>query len=158
MSKYQELCSEYHEALDRFNQYTECCYMFADEFFNALKNYFKYPADSVKFYAPQEELDLANGCSLRDAMLHNPDGFFTVYFSLTLKDAAAEDVVFAAARIKKLVTGFRVKIGMSRQEFEITKSEDMIPAFDYIYDGIKNYYQKDEFIKKSNSNPIGFAV
>lgn len=157
MSKYESLCAEYHAALTRFNQYADDCYDFAEEFFAALREYFGCPKESIKFYAPQDELDTTQGCSLRDAMFHNPDGFYTVYFSLTLKIPAAQDIVLAAVRIKKSDPHFMIKVGMNRKEFEVASKPDMIQAFDYIFTGIKGYYQKDGFIKSSTS-PIGFAV
>lgn len=157
MSKYESLCAEYHAALSRFNQYADDCYHFAEEFFAALREYFDCPEDAVRFYAPQDELDTTQGCPLRDAMFHNPDGFYTAYFSLTLKLPAAQDTVLAAVRIKKIDNRFTIKIGMSRKEFEVAEKPDMIQAFDYIFTGVKAYYQKDGFIK-SSASPIGFAV
>lgn len=157
MSRYQELCAEYLEALTRFNQYTDDCCSFAEEFFATLQNHFECPADSVRFYAPQEELDTLKNCTLHKAMLHNSDGFYAIYFSLTLKETTSEDTVLIVLRVKKLDHCFRVKIGMNRKEFEISTKEDLPAIFDYIYDGIKNYYQKDGFIK-STASPIGFAI
>lgn len=157
MSKYDDLCAEYQQASARFNQYADYCYTFADEFFTGLKEYLDCPDDTIKFYAPQDMLDIKQGCDLKKALLHSPDGYYSLCFSLTLKNSGEQDVVLAALRIKKASDYFLVKVGLSRKEFEISAKEDFIPAFDYIYDSIKNYYQRDGFIK-STSNPIGFAV
>lgn len=157
MSKYSDLCTEYQQALARFNQYTEHCYIFAQEFFSGLKEYLECPDDAISFFAPTDELSISQGCSLKEAMLHNPDGYYSVYFSLTLKDRAAEDVVLVALRIKKAGTHFVARIGLSRKEFEIASKEDLLPAFNYIFNGIISYYQKDGFIKTTPSQ-IGFAI
>lgn len=157
MSKYDDLCTEYQLASARFDQYADNCYTFADDFFSGLKEYFDCPDDAITFYAPKDMLDINQGCDLKAALLHNPDGYYALYFSVTLKTSATQDIVLAALRIKQAANCFLVKVGLSRKEFEIKTKEDLIPAFDYIFDSIKSYYQKDGFIK-STAAPIGFAV
>lgn len=157
MSKYNDLCTLSQAALNRYNQYTTDCYEFAGRFFSGLNEYFDSPEDAIKFYSPEEMPDLAKICPLRDAMLHRPDGSFEMLFSLTLKLSSSDDTILAAIRIKMSANCFIVCIGMSRREFEIHSKEDLICAYDYIFNAIKSYYDRDGFIKTA-SNPIGFAV
>lgn len=157
MAKYDDLCTMSQDAINRYNQYTTDCYEFAGYFFSGLNEYLNCPEDTIKFYQLQEPLDINRQCLLRDAMSHSPDGFFEIYFSLTLKQPDLEDTILIAMRIKKNADCFIVRIGMSRQEFEIRGKEDSARAYDYIFDAIKTYYERDGFIKTA-STPIGFAV
>lgn len=157
MAKYNDLCSMSQAALDRYNQYTTDCYEFAASFFSGLKDYLDCPDDAISFYLPEEPLSLTKLCALRDAMFHSPDGSCEIYFSLTLKQAALNDTILIAAKFKKRVDHFIIRIGMSRREFEIHSKEDITSACDYIFDAIKAYYERDGFIK-ATASPIGFAV
>lgn len=157
MTKYDDLCIMSHAAINRYNQYTTDCYEFAGSFFSWLNEYFNCPEDTIKFYRLEDPLDINKQCLLRDAMSHSPDGFFEIYFSLTLKQSDLEDTILIAMRIKKNVNCFLVRIGMSRQEFEIRGKEDSALAYDYIFDAIRSYYERDGFIKTASA-PIGFAV
>lgn len=157
MAKYDDLCALSQAALSRYTQYTADCYEFADSFFSGMKEYFNYPEEALGFYPVTDTFDASELCTLHDAMQHCPDGFFELYFSLTLKQPSLKDTILAAMRVKKNTDSFIVRLGMSRREFEIHSREDLTQAYDYIFDAIKNYYERDGFIK-SASNPIGFAL
>lgn len=157
MAKYDDLCALSQAALNRYTQYTDDCCAFTESFFSGLKEYFSYPDDTLRFYSPDESLDLTKLCTLREAMKHCTDGFFELYFSLTLRPPALDDTILAVMRVKKNPDCYIIRIGMSRREFEIHGEADLTRVYDYIFESIKAYYDRDGFIK-SATNPIGFAL
>jgi len=157
MGKFNELCTLQQAAFNRYAEYEQCCYIFADNFFGGLRKYLDCPEGAIKFHVSGQQEDVRGECPLHQALIRQNDGFYEVYFSLTLSNEDIQDIILVSCKIKKAADHYTVRIGMQRKDFEVAGSDDLMNIYDHIYSTIKNYYDQDGYMKPT-CNIIGFIV
>lgn len=157
MAKYDELCALCRTAASRLQEYETSCYSFIHDFFTGLADFLQSPENAIQFHPVTDPLDTKTALPLASALRHSPDGFYELVFSLAIQSGDAADQILAAARFGKAGNQFVIRLGMSRKEFQINKPKDQIQVYEYIFETIKGYYEKDGFIK-SLPHSIGFTI
>ncbi|MEN6414255.1 MAG: hypothetical protein ABFC84_16070 [Veillonellales bacterium] len=157
MAKYDELCTLYRAAASRLQEYETSCSTFIENFFAGLTDFLQSPENALQFHLLTDPLNIETALPLAKAINHSPDGFYDVIFSLNIHSGDENDRILAAARFKKMKEYFIIRIGMSRKEFQIQEPNTQKDVYEYIFTAIKDYYQKDGFIKSLPAT-IGFTI
>ncbi len=157
MGKYDELCILQQAALNRYTDYEQACYTFAENFFDGLIKYLECPEKAIKYHLSGHPNDIVNECPLYQALTRQNDGYYEIYFSLTLAGEESQDIILISFKLKKATDHYSIRAGMQRKDFEVAGTDDVISIYDYIYSTIKKYYEQDGYMKPT-SNIIGFVV
>lgn len=157
MGKYDELCILQQAALNRYVDYEQACYTFAENFFDSLIKYLECSETVIKYHLSASPTDIVSDCPLHQALTRQNDGFYEIYFSLTLANQESQDMILISFKLKKAADHYTIRAGLQRRDFEIAGTDDLISVYEYFYSTIKNYYEQDGYMKPT-SNTIGFVV
>lgn len=154
MTRFEELCKSYANARKKYFNYEDECMRFGVDMVNGLVKYLECPPEQVNYYPPDKESDPNISYNIHGATILGEDGFWHVGIGIGLYEAPKlrpQENVRSTLLIKKVDDHFIVKYGKeSPDEFKICegKVEDLNEFYDYIFEEIKELYDKQlEHIK-----------
>ena len=148
MTRFEDLCGSYTSARKRYFNYENECMEFGIKMVDGLKEYLECPPEQVNYYPPDKESDPNVSYNIHGATKLGEDGFWHVGIGIGLYEVPngrPQENVRSTLLIKKEDGHFVVKYGKeSKDEFKVCeeKEEDLKKFYDYIFDEIKELYDK----------------
>lgn len=155
MTRFEELCDSYRKLLTEAEEYESDCKNFAKTIVNGFIDFLECGR---------------NDLIIKDFSL-NEDGYYHAILQLTVYDSPEPHAE------KGLVPDILLKIGydkgdfiirtstgnqvfaIRREELEKTDSESLVNLYEYLFRGIKSYYETpaDEFVHRNMQGLINFG-
>lgn len=147
MTKFNELCNSYRLSREKYFNYRNECIDFADKLVGNMIGYFQWPKEQIKYVSPKGN-DSDSVYTLRGVLSLEDDTFWHFGLGLTLyesPDIKPYETAIIHILLKKDCEHFIVKIKNFKDEFEIFKDkpEDFENFFEFIFNKIKEDYEKD---------------
>lgn len=153
MTKYQELCSIFTKARNKYFDNRRACLNFTTNFIGGLTNFLQCPEEQVKIFPFEGEREPGFTYTIAGEMKLDNNSFWHLRIGIELhqdSDILPYDIITFPIFIKKPNDHFILKLGSEGERFEIhdNDEDEFKSVFEQIFKKIKDIYEQD--IQKFN--------
>lgn len=156
MSKFIELCKSYSNLLNSAKKYEEDCQFFLKTIVNGFSEFLECDSNEINIKNIELKDDGYYHCTIEMNIYSDINDKYSTKGNvpeITIKLGRDRDLF-----VLKLLNGTKV-FGFKNEDLINTKNDKLIEFYDYIFSGIKSYYETpvEDFVHKNMSGKIYFA-
>lgn len=156
MSKFNELCESYSQLLSSAKKYEEDCQFFLKTIVNGFTDFLECANNEIDIKNIELKEDGYYHCTIEINVYSDINDKYSTKGNvpeITIKLGRDRDLF-----VLKLLNGNKV-FGFKNEDLKNTKSDKLIEFYEYIFSGIKSYYETpvEDFVHKNMIGALYFA-